>query len=337
MSHRLLWAVPVVLAGILAGEALGQDASYHGTSAANVLKLGLGARAAGMGDSYISMAEDASCLSWNPGAASRLGRPSLVFSHLQWFVETSLSYAAVSIPLGFGTVGLDMAYFSSGDIQETTLLEQDGTGRVVSASDLVLGLTYSRQLTDRFSAGLKVKFIREGLASVEASTIAFDVGSVFVTSFPGDVTLGMALSNFGGTLRFDGRDLLVTQVVPGSPTGKQVPAVLETADWPLPLFFRFGLSATLLSQEDLSILAAYSITDARDYEARHNLGTAITILKLLTLRGGYRFNYDEATFSAGAGVAVDASALGRLSFDYAYMDYGDLKGVHQFSISILVE
>jgi hypothetical protein len=230
-----------------------------------------------------------------------------------------------------------MAYFSSGDIRETTLLEQDGTGRVISASDLVLGVTYGRDLTDRFSVGVKVKYVREGLASVEASTMAFDVGSVFTTSFPGEITLGMALSNFGGKLRFDGRDLLVTQVVPGSPTGKQVPAVLETADWPLPLFFRFGLSATLLSAEDASVVAAYSITDARDYEARHNLGAAVTMLKILTLRGGYRFNYDEATFSAGAGVAVDAASLGRLSFDYAYTDYGNLSGVHQFSLGVLLE
>jgi hypothetical protein len=336
MNRRVQLAAPACALVVLCGQMLGQDASYHGTSAANVLKLGLGARAAGMGDSYISMAEDASCLSWNPGAASRLRRPSIVFSHLQWFVETSLSYAAVSLPLSFGTLGLDLASFTSGDIEETTLLEQDGTGRVFTASDMVLGLTYARNLTDRFSVGLKVKYIREALASAEASAFAFDVGSVFITTFPGDITIGMALSNFGGTLRFDGRDLLVTHVVPGSPTGKQVPAVLETTDWPLPLFFRFGVSATLFETEDAGLVAAYSITDARDYEARHNLGAAVSI-QPLTLRAGYRFNYDEASFSGGAGVAVNASALGRLSFDYAFTEYGNLSGVHQFTLGVMLE
>jgi hypothetical protein len=331
---RFLLCVTAVL--LIGAPARGQDASYHGTSAANFLKLGVGARAAGMADAYMTMAEDATCLAWNPGAIARVRRPSVVFSNLRWFVETNLSYAAVSMPLSFGTVGVDLTSFSSGDIQETTLLEQDGTGRVVNATDLSLGITYARDLTDRFSVGLRVKYIREGLASVTASTMAFDIGSVFTTTFPGDLTIGIALSNFGGTLRLNGRDLLVTQVVPGSPTGKQVPAVLETGDWPLPLFFRVGVSADLLSTEHVGIMAAYSITDGRDYGARHNLGGTVRILDAFFLRGGYRFNYDEATYAAGAGAAVDAPGFGRLAFDYAYTDFGRLSGVHQFTIGVLL-
>ena len=321
----------------LAGGALAQDADYHGTSAANFLKIGLGARASGMADAYITQVEDASALYWNPGAVSRLARPSIVYSNLQWLVDTDLNYAAVTVPFSFGTLGLDMVYFTSGDIKETTLQEQDGTGRVVSASDLALGLTYARNLTDRFSFGLKVKYIRESLAGVAASALAVDVGSVFTTSFIGDLAIGMALSNFGGSMRFEGRDLMVTYPVPGSPTGKQVPATLETQDWPLPLFFRFGVSANVVKSEQVGMVLVYSITDARDYEARHNVGTAVRFLNVFTLRGGYRFNYDEVTFSAGAGVEPVIPGFGTVSFDYAYTDFGNFKAVHQFTIGVLVE
>ncbi len=324
------------LAAFFSAPSAAQDASYHGTSFGNFLKIGLGARAAGMADAYVTFGEDASCLYWNPAASSRIGNPSVVFSNLQWLVETDLNYLALTVPFDFGTLGLDIAYFTSGDIIETTLQEQDGTGRVVSANDLAIGMTYARNFTDRFSFGLKLKFIREQLASTEASTFAFDVGSVFTTSFPGDITIGLSLSNFGSDMQFSGSDLLVTHVVPGSPTGKQVPAVLETQSWSLPLFFRLGLSGTVYNSDDADVVMAYTLIDSRDYEARHHLGAAVTFLDLLTIRGGYRFNYDEVTFSAGAGVKVDTKSLGLLSVDYAYTDFGDLKGVHQITLGVVV-
>ena len=329
-------ALTLVLAVLLAAPAAAQEASYHGTSAANFLKIGLGAKASGMADAYVTFGEDASCLYWNPAASSRIGKPSVVFSNLQWLVDTDLNYLAVTVPFDFGTLGLDIAYFTSGDIIETTLEEQDGTGRMVSANDLALGLAYANNFTDRFSFGLKVKFIREQLASAEGSTVAFDVGSVFTTSFPGDLTIGLALANFGSDLQFSGNDLLVTHVVPGSPTGKQVPAILETQSWSLPLFFRLGLSATPYKSDAAEVVVAYTLIDSRDYEARHHLGAAVTFLNLFTVRGGYRFNYDEVTFSAGAGVKVDTGALGRLSVDYAYTDFGNLKGVHQITLGVVV-
>ncbi len=328
-------ALTLVLAALLAAPAAAQEASYHGTSAANFLKIGLGPKASGMADAYVTFGEDASCLYWNPAASSRIGKPSVVFSNLQWLVETDLNYLAVTVPFDFGTLGLDIAYFTSGDIIETTLQEQDGTGRVVSANDLALGLAYN-DFTDRFSFGLKVKFIREQLASAEGSAFAFDVGSVFTTSFPGDLTIGLALANFGSDLQFSGNDLLVTHVVPGSPTGKQVPATLETQSWSLPLFFRLGLSATPYKSDAAEVVVAYMLIDSRDYEARHHLGAAVTFLNLFTVRGGYRFNYDEVTFSAGAGVKIDTGALGRLSVDYAYTDFGNLKGVHQITLGVVI-
>jgi hypothetical protein len=325
------------LAAILAASAASQGGTYVGTSAANFLKIGLGARAVGMGESDITMAGDASAFYWNPGAISRIGNPSVTFSASQWFASTNLAYLSVSMPFSFGTAAMDVSYFSSGDIEETTLQRQDGTGRVINANDIAIGLGYARDLTDRFSVGLKVKYIREQLAAVSAGTFAFDIGSIFTTTFVNDLKIGIVLSNFGGALRFDGRDLLVTHVVPGSPTGKQIPAVLQTTDWPLPLLFRIGIATDIVRSEDVTVTTAYTVSDSRDYGDRHNLGAAVTLVRMFTLRGGYRFKYDEATFSAGAGVLLTTGTVGTVSFDYAYTDFGKLKGVHQFTLGLLLD
>ena len=121
---------------ILSGSAFAQGVSYKGTSAANFLKVAMGAAYVAGGESDLTLAKDASSLWYNPGAISRIPKSSAVFSHSSWLVETSFINAAVALPLGGFTVGFDLTYFGSGDIEETTLLKQDGTGRVVSASEI---------------------------------------------------------------------------------------------------------------------------------------------------------------------------------------------------------
>lgn len=311
-----------------------QGVNYVGTSVANFLKIGLSAKSVAVAEADITIADDASTLYLNPGSVSWLEKSSATFSYVEWLVQTNLSYFSLVLPTDYGNLGFDIAYFGSGDIKETTLLRQEGTGRVVSASDLSIGLVYAKNLTDRFSFGLKLKYLSENLASVSASTFAFDIGSVFVTSFLNNMKIGITLSNFGGSLRFEGNDLLVTQVVPGSTTNKQVPAILQTNSWNLPLLFRIGISTTALELDNYKLAINYLIVDSRDYDVRHNVGASFNIYDLVTLRGGYRFNYDEATFSAGIGIKTKTDFIGDLSLDYAYTDFGRLNGINQFTLSI---
>jgi hypothetical protein len=338
---QLVLALSVALTFATSSGAAQSSGEYVGTSAANFLKIGLGARAVGMGESAITQAEDAASLYWNPGAITHIGRPSAVFSSVQWFVETNVSYLAVTVPFDVGTFGIDVSYFGSGDIEETTLLRQDGTGRVVSASDIAVGLGYARDFTDRLSVGIKAKYIREELAAVSADGFAFDVGSVFTTSFLNDLKIGIALTNFGGSMQFNGRELLVSNTVPESPTNKAVPAVLQTSEWAIPMTFRFGVATDVFRWESSRITASYTITDSRDYGDRHNVGAEVMFnnlggLATVALRGGYRFRYDEQTFSAGFGVGYNLETVGTLTVDYAYTDFGRLNAVHQFTFGILL-
>ncbi len=324
----------LVLFLLTAVYGFSQGVSYRGNSAANFLKVDLSAKSVGMAEANITNVEDASCLNFNVGGISRLTGPSVSFSYVQWLVETSLGHCAITMPTEYGTVGLDVSFFNSGDMEETTLLKQDGTGKFITASDVSIGLSYGRNLTDRFSVGLKAKYIHEDLAAVSASAFAFDVGSIFETSFLNNMKIGISLSNFGSSLEFNGNDLLITHVVNGSATNKEVTGVLQTNAWDLPMFFQVGASTYVMKTDDISVLAAYCLIDSRDYGVRQKIGSEVELLKILRVRGGYRFNYDEATFSFGAGVKINAGAMGNLFFDYAYSDYGTLKGVNQISLGL---
>ena len=312
----------------------GQNVDYAGTSVANFLKIGMGAHASALGEAYVTSTQDATSMFWNAGAIANIGSGSAVFSTMDWLGTSQITYFAVTVPLGVGTFGFDLDYFSSGDMEITTLQEQDGTGRFFNASDMQVGFAFARSMTDRFSVGLKAKYIREELAHATASTFAFDIGTIFITNFLNDLRIGMTLTNFGGKMQFDGRELSVIYPIPGSPSGKEVPAQLKTEAWELPLYFRAGVSTDIIRAKSFRLNTAYNILDSRDFKTRHQIGAEVEIMNILALRGGYRFNYSEAGLSAGVGVHVPVLGSSGVAFDYAYIDFGRFKDMHQFTLAV---
>ncbi len=314
-----------------------QNVDYSGTSAANFLKVGVGARVMAMGDAAIATVDGPTALYWNVGALSRIEKDvSVCFSTMNWLVGTRNSYIAGAMSLGdAGIIGADIQYLDYGTIEETTVYDQDGTGRFFSASDFSFGLGYSRQLTDRFSFGIKIKYIREDIANASADAFGIDVGAVFLTSFFNNkMRIAASLANFGSKMKFEGRDLSVTYVVPGSPTGKQIPAELATIDWEIPLLFRFGVSNYFIDNEKWTVLAAFDVLDSRDYDVRYNIGAEFGFMKTFYVRGGYKFNYDEVTYTIGAGLDFTNFTDYKLTLDYLYLNYGVFGNLNQFTIRI---
>lgn len=326
-------AIIIILLVVTAGISVyAQGNVYVGTSSVNFLKTGIGAGNVGSGESELSFARDASILYWNPGAVSRLENVSMSVSYMNWLVKSNMANAAVTVPLGFITAGLDVTYFTSGDIEETTLADQDGTGRFFSATDLVLGLTAAKNITDRFSLGIKLKYINESLSSVSASAIAFDIGSVFTTSFLNNMQLGITLSNFGSSIQFSGNDLVTNQIVAGSPGNKVVPALLQTEKWSLPLLFRIGVSTNAIEMDNYVFRLSAAVLDTRDYETRFNAGGELELFKTLILRSGYKFNSDVSDFTAGLGLRSKSNYTGEMIFNYAYVNFKDFNSIHQVSL-----
>ncbi len=331
---RKIFVLGVLTVGLCVHPVFAQNVDYAGTSVANFLKIGIGARAAGMADAYITESNDAFSLYWNPGTISRIGHPSLAFSTINWLVGSKINYASAVIPFSIGSFGVDIDYFGTGDIEQTTIQEQDGTGRYFNASDMQLGLAYARNMTNRFSFGMKVKYIRETLASVNASAVAFDIGSLFITNFYNNLRIGISLTNFGQKMQFDGRDLRVVYQVIDSPSNKEVPAVMQTNQWELPLSFRFGIATDLIRAGNMKLSSGLDILDTRDHKARENLGFELNYNGIAFLRGGTRFGYDEAGFSFGGGANIGIANIGHITADYAYTDFGRLQAVQQFSLAL---
>lgn len=314
-----------------------QQRDFAGTSAANFLKLGVGARIMAMGDAATAVVDDPTALYWNVGAITKIENDiSFSFSTMDWLVQTRNSYIATVLKLGsIGSIGIDLQYLDYGKIEEVTIYNQNGTGRYFSASDFEFGIGYAQELTDRFSFGFKLKYIREDIASVSADAFAVDVGAVFRTSFlNNNLRLAASLCNFGSKMKFTGRDLSITYSIPDNPSGKQIPAELTSLEWELPLLFRFGLSNYFVDNEDWTLLSSFDILDTRDYKVRYNLGTELGYAKTFFIRGGYKFNYDEVSYTAGLGIDLYNLTGSKLVLDYFFLDYGAFGTFNEFTIRV---
>ncbi len=321
-----------VLLSLAAGIAYGQRAelNHKGTSMANFLKVGVGARAVAMGDAFVAVSDDISALYWNPGGIGELKKNEAILQITDWLLDTKLYFFGISFRKeNLGTFGISVNSFSSGDIEETTIREPEGTGVTFSASDIAAGFTFSRQLTDRFTAGITLKYISESLGKEKASTLAIDVGSIFETNFFNDTRFGISFSNLGGRMKLSGTDLTVQYLE--DPGIKYIPAQLETDSWDIPLLFRFGTATDIIRKEFVRLTFATEVMDTRDFNYRIKTGGELALKNMLFLRGGYKFNFDQTNLTLGAGFnLVTKSGIG-MKIDYAYSDYGLLNYTQVFS------
>ena len=77
-----------------------QAPSFAQAPGMSVLKYPVGARANALAGAFSAQAQDASAVSWNPSALSRLSSSQVYFYHSQFVMNTSYDYAAYAHPFG---------------------------------------------------------------------------------------------------------------------------------------------------------------------------------------------------------------------------------------------
>ncbi|OPX33720.1 hypothetical protein B1H10_05180, partial [candidate division KSB1 bacterium 4484_188] len=135
---------------------------------------------------------------------------------------------------------------------------------------------------------------------------AVDVGLLYFTRFNG-MRLGMSISNFGTDMQLDGKDLVHSFDQDPDHLGNNpnISSKLRTVGWPLPLFYRVGASMDILRMGNSSLMMLSDAVIPSDNSTD-----------------------TEEGLTAGLGIKYFVPGLGKVSFDYAYNDYGLLEQIH---------
>ena len=310
-----------------------------GTAAAQFLGIPVGARALSMGGAYVGTMSDVSTVYFNPGAFVQARRTEVVFSNTNWLVGTQFRWLGAMVNFdGTNAVAISVTQLDYGEDDITTELEPDGTGGRWSAQDLSAGISYARNLTDRFSIGGTVKYVSQRIWNESASTVAFDAGLLFVTGFH-HMRLGMSIANFGGDLTMDGRDLLKRIDIDPANSGsnKTLMANLKTEAWPMPVFFRVGLGLDVVKTDSYSLTVAADALRPSDNVMVINSGAEVSLLNVVYLRAGYcalMQKESEEGMTLGGGLRYDAPSFISLSVDYSFQKFGRFGDVNTLTVGL---
>ena len=292
-----------------------------------------------MGGAYVASKEDVSSLYWNPGAFAQAEKSQLAFSNTNWLGGTHFRWFGLMVNLdGTNAFGFSLTHLDYGEEEVTTVQSPDGTGERWSAQDIAIAASYSRRLTDRFSLGGSVKYIGQTIWNESASTFAFDLGLLFVTGF-NNMRLGMSISNFGGDLTLDGRDLLQRVDIDPANAGsnKTLVGKLKTDPWPVPLFFRVGIAMDVFKNDVMNLTLAADALRPNDNAESVNVGGEIGWRDMIFLRGGYKSlarTDTEEGLSLGGGLKYAMEGVGSLEVNYAYSKFGLLGNLNTIAVNI---
>jgi len=336
MKKRLLVILLIVLLPLILSA---QNSTKVGTSAAQFLKIPVGARAASMGNAYASIGADATALYWNPAGIAGLDRFQGSVAHSSWIAGLMHNFAGVVVPIGDrSAVGLSGIVLQSEKIEQTTIELPEGTGVFYDALDLALAITYSRSMTEYVDIGATVKYVNQRIWSESAQTFALDFGAVLRTGLK-DLKLGISFQNFGPGLSMTGRELIrQLDQDPASTANPYVQTNIQTQQWDLPTSYRVSSSISLIGENGLArfadsrFLIAVDAIHLNDNPEHYSIGGEYEFAGTFAARGGYVFNTDEEGLTLGLGLKIPVRGS-VFSFDYAYAAFGRLGSVQYFSLS----
>ncbi len=296
---------------VICGSLSAQDAK-SGTTSADFLKLGSGARAAALGNSGVAIVNGADAIYWNPSLLGLQNKSDILLSYNKWIAETHNSFIGITMPTSLGSFGFGLLAFTSGEMTRTEAVPGLNAPYTEGSSfwniDGAVYASYGVDFYKNTCFGLSVKGIYQNLAEESFAGFAVDLGlsSKFTVNNIG-FTLGFSVNNIGPKMKYD----------------------VEEVD--LPLMITGGASVKFYEDKALVSISGGSVNE----KTQIKLGGEYTPIEYVSIRLGYRtgledVNGDITGITAGLGLQYSG-----LRLDYAYNALGDLGHVHVISLGII--
>lgn len=287
-----------------------------GTSNADFLKIGVGARPSAMGETYVGIADDSNGIYWNPAGITAVDKWNITFMHLIWFANTGYDYFSLVFPLD-NTLNLGVSanlfWVPPFDSTATTPFGPV-LGETSMSYDLAVSISAAKILGNLYTSDFTIGNISVG-------------GNLYIISRKVvDITLPMS---FGIDLGIIGN---ITENIKLGITIQDIGTAIN--DDPSPFNVRVGASGDFKFTKELGLLAACDITKPIDLTNPDyskwffNVGGEISVY-VLRARFGYKLGMEDETFTAGGGFKFDFGSL-----DYAFVPHSELGSTHRISATL---
>ena len=328
--------IKILLVFIAVAITFGQAASQAGTTSGNFAKIPLWASSISKMNTGGSYAKGVEALYYNP--AGIVGTSEVGLAVREHIADIRSNIIALTFQFDNSAIGIQMSYNDIGDIQQTTWEDQDGQNHsTFTVSQMVLGLSYASQLTDRIKGGITFKSITESVLSTSASAIAIDAGIQY--EFNNAFSLGVALKNIGTKMEFSGDGLNSTTKIPGDGNNPTYETRPDVSSAHLPTSFEVGM--TYHHKLDENSYFETSSTVTVDNAAQNQAFASFDYgYDMFNVRGGYDFtsSWNKETlydYTAGFGLNVEMDTNTSLSIDYAYAHSSNkFKDLNMFSLRL---
>jgi hypothetical protein len=256
----------IIITLLVLGWSTAQAEQFAGGQPGAYARRPVGARAIGMGEAYVAVADDPFAVYWNPAGLAHLKQPTLAGSYASLSEDRIHHQVAAGIPLG-SSAGLGILWnrFGVNDIQGRT-----GDGTTTRLFD---------DAEDVFAAGLGVslgslsiggtgKLYQQILDDFESHGYGYDVGAL-LTMMPfgagSFLRIGAAVSDIDASIEWN----------TPSERNEQVPTTL-----------RYGAAFEILNGEQALIVITGEVRETEYEGPVTSFGGEVTLLGTLSLRAG---------------------------------------------------
>lgn len=204
---------------ILAGFTIGQVKAQVGITSVPFLQIEPDSRAAGMGNTGVAIADNASAVFWNPAGLAFQRGNQVSITHANWLpafnADLFYDYLVGKYYIeDIGTIGAHITFLNLGE-----QLRTDETGLEMgrfNSYEVAAGLSYGFELNENFSLGTGFRFVYSSLADGEVSgqkinpgsTVGIDLAAMYrsnpfeLGTRQGTMNAGINLSNIGPGVQY---------------------------------------------------------------------------------------------------------------------------------------
>jgi len=286
--------------------------SRTATTGWQFLKIAPDGRSAAMSESFLAVVDDVSSLYWNPAGITKLDSNKFNFAvdYTDFAAGTSLNFGGITYRMNSNTVlGVSLQYFDAGEMEVTTEFLPFGTGQTFRATNLGIGVSLARELTDQFSLGVTAKYIREDLASVYNQNMVFDLGFQYDIGIQ-NTRFAVAISNFGFNTQ-PGGSIAVLNLSDSI-------TINEFTEIAVPTVFRLGFAWDVIKSDKHILTTALQLNHPTDNNETYSIGLEYGWKQLFFARTGYTFALDNTAFPAFGFGTYFNRRFGQIKLDYGF-------------------